>query len=134
MLYFHKGGCLGYLITAISWNTVYAIIFKSEVKKFVTNDIYDAAEKDLNQERSVFSILGFLYAIFASATLFSAKDTVNKVIERERLDSIEESEAGNRLLNSNENLNNYKYNNNGTSLSDLRSNFSLIQCLKSLKW
>lgn len=39
----------------------------------------EAAQDDLDQERSVFSILGLLYAFFAIATLVSSKDSVRSL-------------------------------------------------------
>ena len=69
-----KGGCLGYLITAISWNSVYSFVTGEVIKKSEHSEAYDAAEKDLYQERSVFSILGVLYGFFAFTTIIYVSD------------------------------------------------------------
>ena len=101
ILFIHSGGCLGYLITAISWNAVYMLITGQTVVKSEHGEVYDAAEKDLYQERSVFSILGVLYAVFACTTLISAKDSIRNLnMDRDRLNSEETENLMNHQDNS----------------------------------
>jgi len=78
------GGCFGYLVTGISWKAVYSLIFSISTKD-KGNEVAEAAQEDLDQERSVFSILGLLYAVFAIATLVSSNDSVRS-LENEKDD------------------------------------------------
>lgn len=80
------------MVTAISWNAVYTLLTGKSIVKSEHGEAYDAAEKDLYQERSVFSILGVLYAVFACVTLISAKDSIRNLVERDRIAS-EEGES-----------------------------------------
>jgi Na+/melibiose symporter-like transporter len=78
------GGCLGYLITGISWNNVIKMFIKQPTEQL--NETLEAAKRELDQERSVFAILGVLYAVFALTTLFYAQDSV-KQVENDSLES-----------------------------------------------
>ena len=72
------------MVTGISWKAVYSLIFSISTKD-KGNEVAEAAQEDLDQERSVFSILGLLYAVFAIATLVSSNDSVRS-LENEKDD------------------------------------------------
>jgi hypothetical protein len=97
------------------------MITGQEIPKSEHGEAYDAAERDLYQERSVFSILGVLYAVFACTTLISAKDSIRNLnIDRDRLNS-EEVES---LMNHQDN----SYNNNN------RPSYNCFFIFRSIRW
>ncbi len=123
------------MITGISWNAVYALVVKEE--KTNTDSAGLARERDLYQERSVFTILGILYAMFAAATLVFARDSVNKP------NSSPESENNSSDLlmvsinsDDSESSNKQRYSNFDTSTSENRNKkkYSKLVALRKLRW